>query len=288
MKKKLLAKLAKRNRIITNRLCNSNLIIERERENIDNAKKEEQSNALWDELTHNLVDLNAKAMFGLANLVPDDIIATNTKELVNSIIDYIKEDFEKTALTIFRTKRYLLGMKAEFSVVEKLVKARPLTLQQINVRNIVVGVVHLFYEEINVKNLTFDIKEWFDKSYIDYETIQVALYYIIGNAIKYTKNSTKITVDFKIDNNMTNVSFEMTSLYISDEDILNIFQKERYSGEMAKKAKLQGKGIGMYRAKKLIERNQGKIEITPGEQTLIENSLSYANNLFLIKIPCAR
>lgn len=247
----------------------------------------EQTNGLWDELTHNLVDLNAKAMFGLANLVPDDISANSVSELINKIVEYVKDDNERTALTIFRTKRYLLGMKAEFSVVEKLVKSRPLTLQQINVRNIIAGVVYLYYEDLKNRNLTFDIKEWFDKSYIDYETIQVAMYYIIGNIIKYTKEGTKVSVDFKLSNNMTIVTLEMMSLYISDEDMHHIFRTERYSGDMAKKAKLQGKGIGMYRANKLIERNQGKIEIIPGDRPIIQESLLYAHNTFVITIPSA-
>ena len=51
---------------------------------------------------------------------------TGVKLPLEAIEDIIKNNLFETAETIFRTKRYLSGMAAEFSVVEKLVRNRPL------------------------------------------------------------------------------------------------------------------------------------------------------------------
>ena len=57
---------------------------------------------------------------------------------------------------------------------------------------------------------------------------------------------------------------------------------------MARTAKLHGKGIGMYRARKLIELNNGNIYITPGEPINNKDAILYALNSFEILLPMAK
>lgn len=246
----------------------------------------ESSSNLWDEVSHNLVDLNAKAIQEIVNLIPEDDTYASGHEVINKIEDIIKNNLFETAETIFRTKRYLSGMAAEFSVVEKLVRNRPLQKIKANLRNIIIGVLHLFTDDFNRKNITINIEEWYQSSIVDYETVRVALYYFIGNCAKYIQENTKLEISFRINKNNTNATFKMTSLYISPEDEEKIFRKERYSGSMACKARLNGKGIGMYRAQKLLCLNGGKIVVVPGEPITMGDIL-YAKNSFTIELPLA-
>lgn len=144
----------------------------------------ESSSNLWDEVSHNLVDLNAKAIQEIVNLIPEDDTYASGHEVINKIEDIIKNNLFETAETIFRTKRYLSGMAAEFSVVEKLVRNRPLQKIKANLRNIIIGVLYLFTDDFNRKNITINIEEWYQFSIVDYETVRVALYYFIGNCAK--------------------------------------------------------------------------------------------------------
>ena len=76
----------------------------------------------------------------------------------------------------------------------------------------------------------------------------------------------------------------MKSLYIQDGEEQEIFN-EGYSGVLAKKTALSGKGIGMYRAKRLIELNNGTITIEPGEFPQNIKGIEYADNKFIITLP---
>ena len=188
---------------------------------------EEKSSDLWDEVSHNIVDLNAKAMQEIVNLIPEDDIFQGAQDNITQIESIIQENLSQTAKTLFRTKRYLLGIKAEFSVVEKLVKKRALNILPINMRNVIIGIVHLFSEIFIEKNITIKIEDWFVKSLLDYETVQVALYYLIGNAAKYIKDNTTLNISFKSTSNSTSAIMKMTSLFITPEDEKHIFTKER-------------------------------------------------------------
>ena len=141
----------------------------------------ESSSNLWDEVSHNLVDLNAKALQEIINLIPEDDTYVSGHEAINKIEDIIRNNLIETAETIFRTKRYLSGMAAEFSVVEKLVRNRPLQKIKANLRNIIIGVLHLFTDDFDRKNISISIEEWYQASYVDYETVRVSLYYFLGN-----------------------------------------------------------------------------------------------------------
>lgn len=75
----------------------------------------------------------------------------------------------------------------------------------------------------------------------------------------------------------------MTSLYINQDEETAIFN-EGYSGVVAQKLRLAGKGIGMYRARRLIELNNGTLTVEAGEAVNIDG-IDYAENKFIIALP---
>jgi hypothetical protein len=71
----------------------------------------------------------------------------------------------------------------------------------------------------------------------------------------------------------------MTSIVILTDEINDIFS-ENYSGYWATETGLNGHGIGMFYAKKLIELNNGEITFIPGKESYRLNGIPYANAIF--------
>lgn len=107
------------------------------------------------------------------------------------------------------------------------------------------------------------IGECFDKVLIDYELINLALNHFWNNAVKYTSRDSEIVINFTSQNHSINVTVSMYSLFISLSDQDSIFKKGA-SGEFARKAKLNGTGLGMYYIKECTERSNSSFIITPG------------------------
>ena len=145
-------------------------------------------------------------------------------------------------------------------------------------------VLYMFFCDFNENKIYVAVEDFHEKVNIDFESFQVAIYHIIENMSKYIAPKTNAEIKFRIEKGVQYVVFEMTSLYLNHGEEDDIF-KEGYSGELAKKISKQGKGIGMYRAKKLIELNGGTIIFEPGEKVeKIIDGISYARNKIEISL----
>src|SRR5690606_12409813 len=89
-----------------------------------------------------------------------------------------------------------------------------------------------------------EVDEFHGKVKIDYETIQVAIYHLIGNAAKYTKPDSTVNIKFSEGNEDIKVLFIMKSIHIETSEKEKIFN-EGYSGINSKKMMKHGDGIGM-------------------------------------------
>ncbi len=114
-----------------------------------------------------------------------------------------------------------------------------------------------------MKRTYIDVEEYYEKVYVDFEALQVAIYHIIENAAKYIEPDTTAYIKFNIEGDVQYVIFEMNSLYIHPDEESEIFN-EGYSGLLATQLRKAGKGIGMYRAKRLIGLNGQKRDLREG------------------------
>lgn len=235
---------------------------------------------------HNLKSINAHAMQELYALVPQEQLIKNVRENSKIVENAIKKNVRQAALTFFRMAKFNLSIKAEFSIYEKLLQAGEklkLEKRNHNIRDVIMIVLYMFFNDFNEKDVYIDIEEYYEKVYVDFESFQVAIYHIIENAAKYIAPKTNANITFKIEKHTQYIIFEMTSLYINQDEESEIFN-EGYSGIVAKQLKKAGKGIGMYRAKRLIELNNGTLTVEAGEAIKI-NGIDYANNKFIIALP---
>lgn len=235
---------------------------------------------------HNLKSINAHAMQELYALVPQEQLIKNVRENSKIVENAIKKDARQAALTFFRMAKFNLSIKAEFSIYEKLLQGgEKLNLEKRNhnIRDVIMIVLYMFFNDFNEKDVYIDVEEYYEKVSVDFESFQVAIYHLIENAAKYIAPKTNANITFRIEKHIQYIFFEMTSLYINQDEESEIFN-EGYSGIVAKQQKKAGKGIGMYRAKRLIELNKGTLTVEAGEAIKI-NGTDYANNKFIIALP---
>lgn len=114
---------------------------------------------------------------------------------------------------------------------------------------------------------------------IDYTNIQVALFYILDNIVKYIRPNTTLKIKFEYDRKtkVNSVLFEMESLLVRKDEVSKIFD-EGFSGREAINCKKNGSGIGLFISKKLINENDADINfITDGEvkDTAIGRNFGY-------------
>lgn len=234
---------------------------------------------------HNLKSINAHAIQELYTLVPQNQLLKNVKDNPTIVENIIKGKPKLAAVTFFRMAKYNMSIKAEFSIYEKLLLGDVrLNVQEHNIRDVVMIVLYMFFGDFSAKNVYVEVEDFYEKISFDFESFQIAIYHIIENAAKYVAPKTNAKISFKLEKDSVLVIFEMTSLYIQPGEEQEIFN-EGYSGELARKIETAGKGIGMYRAKQLIELNKGTIIVEPGEFPNKHKGVDYAENKFVITLP---
>ena len=234
---------------------------------------------------HNIRSINAHSLQEIRTLIPETVLKKHKDKSCKDVEDFIKRNIEKTAQSIFRISKDLYEIKAEFSIYDKLIKGEEkVNKRPYNIRDVIMIVLYPFFEDFNKKGVVVNVDDYYESIPVDFETFQVALYHIIENASKYIKSNTNANIAFRVENGFQLIEFKMQSLYINQEEQDLIFN-EGYSGTCAHRAKLNGEGIGMYRAKRLIELNNGTLSVVPGKNKTSSNNLDYATNIFVISLP---
>ena len=140
-----------------------------------------------------------------------------------------------------------------------------------------------FFLELIDKKVNINIGDSDEKVWIDFPTFSVVLGHILDNAVKYTAENSTLNISFLKTSEHVSIQISMNSILVQEEEINNIFE-ENYSGYWATETELNGHGIGMFYAKKLIELNKGEIIFTPGTESYRLNGIPYAKNIITIKL----
>ena len=119
----------------------------------------------------------------------------------------------------------------------------------------------------------------------DYESFHVAIYHVIENAAKYIKPKTGLNIEIKDVDEFIEIHMDMISLEIKEGETDRIFE-EGVSGELACRIGKSGNGIGMNRAKKILELNSGTVSVRPLCNTVEAfMGVNYQRNIFIISLP---
>lgn len=239
------------------------------------------------QVVHNLKNLHGHSIQELSLFLPQDKFTFNVNSTQDSVKKQIQSDSSAAALSILRLIKINNGIKAEFSIYDKLIRndgVNPqLSLKSYFIQDVIFLVAQPFFEDFHQKNVWFGLDTCTDKAVFDFETIFSALYHIIGNATKYVEPNTRVNVTFSSTDEYVVIDFNMSSLHLYSEDLEHLYE-EGYSGRLARQYNENGQGLGMYRAKIFVQWNKGTIDVIAGEKIKTVKGVLYSDNVIRLKL----
>lgn len=253
-------------------------------DDIEKYKKEEYV-ARIRRVFHNVRTINAHALQEMRALIPEQVLRQHKSKSVEEVESLVESRPNDTALALFRISKDLNEIKSEFSIYTRLINGdQHIDKRPYNIRDIIMLVVYPFFEDFKKKDVVVNADLFYGSVPVDFETFQVAIYHIIENASKYIRPHTNVQISFSKGNGRQIIDIEMTSLHIDSNEVETIFF-EGYSGQEAIRSKLNGDGIGLYRAKRFIELNGGALDVYPGEEVEEYKGSMFSFNRFVLSIP---
>ncbi|MFH1269840.1 MAG: ATP-binding protein [Candidatus Omnitrophota bacterium] len=179
---------------------------------------------------------------------------------------------DEIAGPVAKKQKYLL-VKAK----DNIARLDHIIEQLLDISRIKSGKIKMHYSLVNLNDLLLDSSAFFKKLaeekgidlkynlprsqiniFIDAEIINQVITNLINNAIKFTEQNGKITVEVKIFGTKVRVCVIDTGVGISKQDLHRIFHK---FVQLANGAQVERKGIGLGLsiAKELVEKNGGEI-----------------------------
>jgi len=262
-------------------LARTTLKLKEIRETISNQKKNDVRR-----LIHNLTSLNAHTIQEMYSIVPQEEMTKDWKKQLDVIQKFLLKNPKESSMAFLRIVKNIFAMKTEFSVFNILIDGKHnIKRKPHNIRKVMLNVYHTFFQDFNDKGLQLRIEHNNTYLTIDYESFRVALYHILQNATKYCLDDSTISIKFRDRKDSYDIILEMTSLLIEPAELERIFD-ENYSGYYAKKSGLDGDGIGMGTAKKLLDLNNADLIVRRVEpqREIKSDDLIYTQNEFIIKV----
>lgn len=279
------SKLVKREALL---LANS---VERINNAYEHAKIESYSHAR--RLIHNLTTLNAQNSQHVYVVIPQGVFAskadTDAKSWIESMTHEVEKDTKKAALSLMRIAKNSMQFKSEINVYNSLINNDfNLRIRPHNIHKVLMNSFYVFFPDFTDSSVKVIVDKTNENVLIDYESFQVATYYLIENATKciLPKTDLKVTIKKIKDSNSLELKMSMISLEIKESEVDKIFI-EGFSGDAAKKLDKNGSGIGMPRTRKLLALSGATITVSPcvDGKKINEYERVYQRNDFIIRIP---
>ena len=186
---------------------------------------------------------------------------------INQPEQEIKAQLKKYLEISYASTERLIRLVNDMLTVSRIERNKiDLKLQVINVCEI----VQMVYDELKIsadeKHIDFKLLGCADKRYninADKEKMREVFQNIVGNALKFTPEKGKITIDIKM-SGTDKVAIEITDTGpgIQKEDLSKLFQKfSRLEYSYAKHSSTPGTGLGLYISKKIVGLHNGDITV---------------------------
>lgn len=187
--------------------------------------------------------------------------------------DLLNDDKKKEFLKIIleQSQRLINLVENVLNVAKIDSNEENIILTKININQTVQNCINLI--AMNYKNFKFNFEKSQNEllSLCDNDKTQQVLLNILDNSAKYSINSETIKIKSFNKNDYNIISIKNFGNYIEKDKISKIFEKF-YRIDSYKTTQTQGSGLGLYIAKNLIEKMNGKIEVISNKE---ENSCEF-------------
>ena len=235
---------------------------------------------VYDQLSHILDDMKSISAI-------EDIQSKDWNDILDYSRDKIFSNPVEAASAVLRTIKRTAIALSEFDAYERLISSSEPDLMAHSIHKVVKLSLQPYLFDFWNKNVKITFGESYDKVLIDYELINLALGHFWNNATKYVSHGSEITISFSPSGKDTiTITITMYSMAIKRDEIERIFEIGE-SGAYAKKAKLDGSGIGMYYIRECVNRSNCTFQVTPGDKLSTVKGKTYALNTFKFLLPKA-
>lgn len=186
------------------------------------------------------------------------------------IINPVKELLQKENLnsanedlqTIFKNSRRLLTLVDQLLLFRKADSdTYQLQISGFNFQIMCEDVFGCFKSEAQFHNIEFNLVGTIENEiYADKEKIEIILFNLLGNAIKYTPNGGKITLKLSETLSEISISVEDTGLGIPEQSKQKLFDKF-YQIHSKPHKHPDGFGIGLYIVKRFVDLHKGQVSV---------------------------
>lgn len=234
-------------------------------------------------LLHNLKTLTAKTSQEIFLIAQQDALMMNPREALPYVAREIADNPETAARALLEILKHQAAQKAEYTAFDRLSgKLKVDAIEQHEIHRVLMNVFYLFFGEFIEKKVRVDVQPTFLQAKFDYDSIHVCIYYLVENAVKYTRPKSDFSVSCRDDGNgFLDIRFSMESIIIESGEREKIFD-EGYSGINAVSSELNGAGLGLYLARAMARLNGGQLNVIPG---LAIGGTKYARNAFVLTLP---
>ena len=236
-------------------------------------------------LKHNINGYTTKIQDELENVIPSNINSRNDwKTALSQLEKEVNTKNEIVTKSLLHIYKNVQLIKAEMEVYDIMNSdAASLNIIEHPIRKVVDLSVQSFFLDLLDRNINIKHGLSTDKVLIDFPTFSVVLGHILDNVVKYAAENSTLNISFESFNNIVKIKFSMNSILVEQKELDSIFL-EKYSGHWVTEFELQGHGIGMYYAKKLVELNKGTIAFIAGEEKYRLDGIPYADNVIEITL----
>ncbi|MDH5442469.1 MAG: HAMP domain-containing histidine kinase [Candidatus Nomurabacteria bacterium] len=133
----------------------------------------------------------------------------------------------------------------------------------VDISKVIDGIIMEFYEVARTHNVSIGYKppeQSIGLVEADGEKIAIVMQNLLENSIKYNIDEGEVSVSLSQIDGYARIQISDTGIGIPEGQISNVFTKF-FRADNAKEIKKQGTGLGLFTAKKIIERHGGTISI---------------------------
>jgi len=184
-----------------------------------------------------------------------DLVFGGTYGRIPEKLKIVLEKFKVSTKRLIRVVNELLDI-SQFQMGKEVVSLQP----GVDIEPILKEVEEELYFELKARNLYFKIQKSgiVPKIKADAEKLKIALFNIIDNAIKYTRQG-GITINLKMAGSNLLIAVRDTGIGIEPEQAKKLFKEAFERVKEAEKVHGFGRGIGVFITGHIIKAHQGRI-----------------------------